>query len=400
MDKRFRIIKSEPDLLITLPFSLLLILLILILRFLNLRIRVGFIHNDRLGHFAANTELYLLEKKEKQDKYLDLFYFPRKKSCNFVLESIWKRYLFVFPRVILRPIDLIIRNFDFLKFLRCGNTLNEDRDVQNLLDKYSPNIEFTISEEQLGLIELTKLGLNRDDKFVCLNVRDDAYLGAIYTSSFNYHGYRNSDVNNYIDAIEYLIGQGFYVIRMGSKVNNKVNFNNEKFIDYSFSGKRTEFMDIYLGAKCYFCITTGSGFDSIPYIFRRPILYTNYLPTGYFMTFQKKSMIIPKNHFSIDLKRNLTLSEIIEKGVFLSLKSEDFEFANVKLVENTPLDLKNAVIDMINYLDIFIFNEELNFKFWSNYPNNIKNNEGKNLHGIINSKICPSFLLEYDNWLK
>ena len=269
----------------------------------------------------------------------------------------------------------------------------------NLLERHTSIIEFTAEEEQIGVDFLFKMGLKKGNKFICLNVRDEAYLNSIYKSNVIYHNYRNSDINNYIEGIKYLNEQGYFVIRMGSKVGNMVNYNHEKFIDYAYNGFRTEFMDIYLGAKCYFCITTGSGFDAIPYIFRRPILYTNYLPVGGFMTFQKNTIIVPKNHFSNDLGRFLTLNEIINKNLMLLLKSIDYELANIQLVENTPIDLKNAAIDMLNFLSNKLQDETLNLKFWNNYPSNLKNSEGKRIHGKINSKLSQSFLLNNDHWL-
>ena len=56
--KEFRILKSEPLLFITLPFSL-IILLILKLLSPILLIRFGLLHSDRIGHFLINTELFL-----------------------------------------------------------------------------------------------------------------------------------------------------------------------------------------------------------------------------------------------------------------------------------------------------------------------------------------------------
>ena len=56
--KEFRILKSEPLLFITLPFSL-IILLILKLISPILLIRFGLLHSDRIGHFLINTELFL-----------------------------------------------------------------------------------------------------------------------------------------------------------------------------------------------------------------------------------------------------------------------------------------------------------------------------------------------------
>ena len=67
--KEFRILKSEPLLFITLPFSL-IILLILKLLSPILLIRFGLLHSDRIGHFLINTELFFCEEiKTKNKKY-------------------------------------------------------------------------------------------------------------------------------------------------------------------------------------------------------------------------------------------------------------------------------------------------------------------------------------------
>ena len=53
--KELRIISAEPLLLLALPVSLVSLLLIVIVRPL-IKIRIGLLHSDRIGHFAANTE--------------------------------------------------------------------------------------------------------------------------------------------------------------------------------------------------------------------------------------------------------------------------------------------------------------------------------------------------------
>ena len=399
--KQLRILKEEPDLLITLPLSLFFILLILLVRVFSIKIRVGFLKNDRIGHFAANTELNILEKKYYNINSLDLYYFPRKKTCNTVLSNLWKRHLVILPRYILRPIDLIFRNFKFFKTFSCGITYNEDRDILNLLEIFPTTLSWTKDEEIYGYQELAKMGINKYDKFICLNVRDYAYLNSIYKSNSEYHNYRNCDINNYIKAIKYLNDLGYFVIRMGAKVNKKVNYQNVRFIDYAFDGYRTEFMDIFLGSNCFFCITTSSGFDAIPSIFRKPILYTNVTPVGYFMTFQKNIIITPKNHFSIPLKRYLTFNEILNSNLFLSLNSLDFENSGVQLIENTPDELTNAVIDQLEMLENIGNFNKIDFQniFWNNYPNEIKALNGKRLHGKIFSKISNSFIKSNQHWL-
>ena len=140
MGKKLRIIRSEPLLLAALPISVVSLLLIFILRPF-VKIRIGFLRSDRIGHFAANTELYLCEKDEKIDSYriVDLFYFPRK-PCNHQLARMWKRKLIVLPWFFLRPLDLIIRSFSYLSSFHAFEARGGDRDIDNLFSKtYNTN---------------------------------------------------------------------------------------------------------------------------------------------------------------------------------------------------------------------------------------------------------------------
>ena len=399
--KQLRILKEEPDLFITLPLSSVIILFIVLAKIISINIRVGFLKNDRLGHFAANTELNILEKKYYKIKSFDFYYYPRVNICNNTISKLWKRHLIILPRFILRPIDLIFRNFNFFQNFCCGVTQNEDRDISNLLELFPPTLSWTKDEENIGTKQLAKMGINKNDKFICLNVRDDSYLNSINNSNSSYHDYRNSDINNYIDAINYLNKLGYFVIRMGARVKKKVDYTHSRFIDYAYDGIRSDFMDIYLGSKCFFCITSASGFDAIPYIFRRPILYTNALPVGYFMTFQKKVIITTKNHFSIPLNRNLTFSEIRNSDLFLSTNSLDFETNKIRLIENTPEELTNAVIEQLENIKNVrnLEADELQNIFWGNYPNEIRDFNGNRLHGKIVSQISTSYLKSNPHWL-
>ena len=112
---------------------------------------------------------------------------------------------------------------------------------------------------------------------MCLIVRDSGYLNRhINKENLNrwgYHNFRDGDVDKYVLAAEELTLRGYYVFRMGSNVKKPLKSSNPKIIDYANSKIRSDFMDIYLGAKCSFCISTSCGFDAIPVVFRRPIAY-------------------------------------------------------------------------------------------------------------------------------
>ena len=217
MMKEIGIIKSEPLLLLALPFSVITFIFLLFLRPF-VKINIGFIHCDRIGHFTPDIELYLCKIKfnKCKDKTVDLFYFPRK-PCNKQLAIMCKREMNIFPWFFLRPLDLIFRTFNFLSGFRAYTDSGKVRDIDNLLDQLPINLKFTSEEEDRGRDGLIKLGINDNSPFVCLHVRDSAYLNNLYNSSTmaDIHKYRNSDIQNYILGIKALVDRGYYVIRMG-----------------------------------------------------------------------------------------------------------------------------------------------------------------------------------------
>jgi putative glycosyltransferase (TIGR04372 family) len=49
---------------------------------------------------------------------------------------------------------------------------------------------------------------------------------------------------------------------------------------------KSDFMDIYLGAKCTFCISTDAGWEAVPaLVSQKPTIFTNLAPFGYLPTF-------------------------------------------------------------------------------------------------------------------
>ena len=128
--KQIRIIKREPILLLAFPVSLISFSIIFILSAF-VKIRVGFIRSEKLGHFAADIELYLCERDNNKHSFIDIFYLTRK-PCNQQLAIMWARKLRIFPLFFLRPLDLIIRSFSFLSSFHVQDAKNEDRDIDNL----------------------------------------------------------------------------------------------------------------------------------------------------------------------------------------------------------------------------------------------------------------------------
>ena len=368
--------------------------------------------SSRIGHFAANTELYCCERdagiNTPSQRYLDVFYL-RKYVCNRQLEKMWRRELTMLPRWLLFPLFIVNRFIS--RFVSGGNyheigNTNSDRDVYNLLDQSKPHINFTDDEEVEGKKMLTKFGISQDAKFVCLIVRDSAYLdkNKKYTlRDWSYHSYRDGDIDKYVLAAEELARRGYYVFRTGIKVLKPLKSSDPKIIDYSNSGMRSDFMDIYLGAKCTFCISTHTGLDCVPFVFRKPIAYI-LVPFAFLITNNENNLMITKHHINKKNQKELTVSEIFSSNVAMALKTKIYEINNIELKENSPEEIKDLVIEMDERLN-GSWNETeedllLQKKFWSIFEENInKLKLKKPLHGKIKARFGSKFLRDNKDWI-
>ena len=402
--------KLAIPILLKLPLYTLAIPAVVVVRMMKpwLLVRVGSLTSTSIGHFAANTELYFCERDAginmPAQRNIDLFYMS-KPVCNQQLTIMWKRVLRVWPAWFLGPIDGANRLIPGGAAHEIGNNTQHDRDVHNLLDQFAPHLQFTAEEEARGEEGLRAMGIQPGASFVCLTVRDSAYLDAhLNRGDFSYHNYRDSDIQNYVLAAEELADRGYFLIRMGARVRAAIVSAHPKVIDYATNGMRSDFMDIYLGAKCLFCISVGTGFDAVPLVFRRPIAYVNMVPIGYFFTFRDQFLGIFKHHYSARRMRELSLMEILTHEVGFCLRTSDYESAGVELIENTSQEIRDVVIEMVERLNgtwqPHDDDDELQRRFWELFPKEALDVfRGHPLHGEIRARFGAWFLRNNREWL-
>jgi hypothetical protein len=239
--------------------------------------------------------------------------------------------------------------------------------------------------------------------FVCLIVRDSAYLAKHKPGfSWDYHNYRDSPIQDYALAAEELANRGYYVFRMGAKVHEPLKSHHPRIIDYATNGMRSEFMDIYLGAKCAFCISTSTGYDALPLVFRRPIAFVNSLPLGYIFTFSAKFICLTQHHFEEGTGREWTLPEILSNGLGYALTSTEYVKRGVRLVKNSPEEIREVAIEMDERLkgtwQLLADDEMLQTRFWKAFPVS-EPHHGKLLHGEIRGRYGAMFLRNNRWWL-
>ena len=340
-----------PRKLFLLPFALLYVGGLLLLSRV-IRVNIHPIVNSRIGHFATNTELSILKIKERKNynnKYeINLFCATSNKSCNTALEKMWRRVI----NLQIGDWGLLLN--DISKRLKSTDFYQESTglDKKGRLIDFSPSLKFSKSEMTLGDEFLFKNNISHQDKFVCLNVRDSSFLassenlGWSKSRDWSYHNYRDSDISTYVAAAEALAEMGYTVFRMGAIVEKPLVSKHPRVIDYATNGMRTEFLDIFLGAHCTFCVSTGSGWDSIPQIFRRPSLYVNLVPIFLNACVVRDLLIYPKILQDNSTRDDLRLDEIIDRKVHRSGFSAEYADAGVAIRDIRSDELVAAVTEM------------------------------------------------------
>ena len=368
-----------------LPFALVAVCIVRLLRPVVV-IRFGKLISTRIGHFAGNTELYLCERDMglHGNKTFDIFYHSEP-VCNQQLAKMWGRVLRIYRYVyVLYKVNRWLPSYKMHEV-----PMPSDRDTKNLLSRTRPHISFTPEEELAGKAGLKMMGIPDDASFVCIYGRDPAYLKSAFPDNdWNYHDYRDCEIQNFLLAADELTKRGYFVIRMGSVVANELVSDNPRIIDYA-TKRRTDFMDVYLCAKCSFFLGVPGGIIAIPIIFRRPLAIVNSIPIEYILSWNATDIMILKKLKMRKNDRFMSLRDIMNSGAGKFSSSEEYEKMGVEVVQNTSEEIAELALEMDERLngrwEASPENDELQQIFWSLF----KDSE---LHGATRAHIGADFL--------
>jgi putative glycosyltransferase (TIGR04372 family) len=376
-----------------LPVALPLLLIMRALRPFVL-VRLGWIWGNRIGHFASDTELYLCERDlGMQPKALDIFFYGNPPS-NAQLDRMFRRKIRIIgltylPWTVYKLNALIPgggKHFVRIK----GKELYMSRDQDGLFARTSPHLEFTPEEKRLGEEALRELGMPEGRQFVCFHTRDSTYLRAqLPKGDIIYHDYRDSSIHDLLPAMEELARRGYFAVRMGADAEKKLAQANPMIIDYTHSGLRSDFLDIYLGSRCRFFLVSTSGILSVAQIFRRPVVFHNFIPLEHASSWEQNGLLIFKKLRLRKERRFMTFRETLDSGAGRFLKGESYEELGIEIIDNTPEEIMDVVLEMEARLNgtwtTSDEDEELQRQFWSLFGSS-------KYHNVIHARIGAQYL--------
>ena len=334
-------------------FVLPLTILLFLLRSL-FKIQFFRVNSSRIGHLALNNDLLLrriqLDPVQKKVKYIGIAATP---IANNQLLRMLQRKLTIIqipqPKLVRSVTKILAVNSILSKWGLFTNLPYSNQEYYKLFRTTLPNLSFSNGEENEGKQLLKKM--NVPSWFICFHARDPTHISKFIRKGDTNFNFRNCDVNNYLQAAEYIAQQGGYALRMGASIEKKITTENQKIIDYA-STYRSDFGDIYLPAKCKFFLGNTAGLVNIPRILHVPVALANLIPLIKETPPGKMDLFIPKKIWSSKEKRHLTFEEMINSPLKEIWEKNKFpEEDGLIAIENTAQEILDLAIEMNERLD-------------------------------------------------
>jgi putative glycosyltransferase (TIGR04372 family) len=307
-----------------------------------------------IGHLAQTDYLIKLSILEGRSPAETIIYVPTEfKIANRYLFEQWRPYYRVVEHLATLPMPLESLSslaFDFLApRLSDGSTVLLWKIAAETYRRWytesrGPLLSISPVIERRARSVLRSVGIPQKAWFVALHVRE-AKSNAHHASL---HDSLNADVSDYMPAIKEIVRRGGWVIRIGDPAMRPLP-PMENVFDYCHSPVRSDWMDIYLLAKCHFLLGTSSGPAYVPPIYGTPSVLTNWWPPAQ-KPWHPQDIFIPKR-IRIGKKNLLTLAQSLEEpfgycNSLSYLKSEE----NAIIENNSPDDISSAVIEMFDQI--------------------------------------------------
>jgi putative glycosyltransferase (TIGR04372 family) len=330
-------------------------LIIILSRFIDIQFRA--IYCSKLGHFILDgAEEYNYYKLYQNRKIL--YYFSNPKAIsNYQWAKMLQRNMPIYP-FFGHKVGKWLGIFPGLTKLNSkGTSATTNKNSRFLKNKdYGKSLElkFTYNENLQGFEWLRSIGWRDGDYLICLLVRDNSFSETDPNNNGNLHvissnEYRNSNIENFLESINWLLQQNVFVIRMGRITEKSVEIDNPRFFDYSKYSKQTDFLDIWLFANCDGIISTSTGPDALGCIYQIPLLLVDMLPLNGTFTFSNcitvpKKLIWEKNGKPLNLREILDSSWSLDKRLGPNLNSNiyDYQKRGIKISDLTSLELLKA----------------------------------------------------------
>ncbi|MEZ2252567.1 TIGR04372 family glycosyltransferase, partial [Microcoleus sp.] len=351
-----------------------------------------------IGHTALYIDLYVkINQLGWGESNRPILLVDPEKTANLCYVHYWGRYMPVISDpLLLKSFSLLTESFQEISgiLVRCKQQYIWWAEAIALVEKQwnaegrAPLLSLSASDTDRGWDCLEKFGFTKNSWFVCIHAREPGYAQQL--NGVSYQNHRNVDIDTYLLAIKTIVARGGWVIRMGDP-SMKPLPPLVGVIDYAHSNFKSDWMDVFLCAKCRFFLGDTSGICLVSYTFGIPCVLTNVVPIAN-RAFSSKNISIPKLLWSVKEDRYLSFAEAWEPPFEQHYKEDFLHKHELRLVDNTAEDVEDLTLEMLERLE-----GTVEYTAEDQRLQEIYNSLGANTCGSfgVNSRIGRDFLRKY-----
>lgn len=338
-------------------------------------IKIGRFDSRRLGHMLSAAEVWLRSRalEGKGSHVIPVFITGKRHANQAAFAMISTRMRIISSDLWDEIVRTLAYYFPFGPWIDVERKVIRERpEMVRIWNAVGPQLKITKGQEEEGRRLLKSMGMEEGEPYVCFCSRDSAYLDSIAQKDWTYHSYRDTDVKDFMLALDYITSQGIKVLRMGAVVKERLKTDNPRIIDYA-TQYRTEVGDIYLMKNCKFYLADSSGAFILPAIFDRPLALVNIVPMSN-LPRHAQDIFMLQTFWDKSKQKFLTFKEMIESGADHWARTHLFEESGIQLVKNTPEEILSIAREMNEKIDrkwlACAGDEALQQKYWSLFPKN------------------------------
>ena len=311
---------------------------------------------ERIGHLAIDFDSYLKDRLLSQQKFISILLCADRKIANETLLAKWSQHIYVIRSrwicFLLRPFVAFPELVDSL-LVYCSVMRGASRtyDVQSRWTDRVPLLNLSRAEIARGEAQLRVLGIPEGAWFVCVHSRESGYSPGDEWA----HSYRNTNISDYAEAMRVIVARGGWCVRVGDATMQSLN-PMPGVIDYARSSSKSDWMDVFLGARCRFFLGNSSGLFALAGIFGRPSALANMAPLGCAYSFFPGDISIPKLLTNAQGRMFPFPEAFADEASQLRL-SPEFVERGLRQTDNTSQDIAELAIEMMDRLDGHIVDE-------------------------------------------
>ena len=326
------------------------IILVLILTYI-FNFRFYSFNVSRIGHLSEDYFIFLNNKKN----YNCILFLSHQDVgiCNQELLEIVKKRFFFFPSFFFEePIKIINKIRQKYGIFNRVNLVNKDFKKSGYAGYNLKPIKLSYSEKHKKIFnDFLKNYKVKEGKFVCFSLWEMGHLKNKKIFSHHKHRLSLNNFKNYYQSINYLIQNGFKVVRIGKNNSIKLKINHKNYIDTSNILNKNEILDIMLLNYCKFFVTTTGGLDYLAYMFNKPMIINTPIVDNVFSE-KKNIMYLLRPHYCGKKKSELNFQEImINRDLGFLPKYQFLKKKKIRILDNNRFEILNCVKDILKLIN-------------------------------------------------